>query len=192
METKTLNKSRKSIGNILSSYSFVLIALAIFLAYLVVNGGATTWSGVMNILRHTAVVGIISFGMGLAIITGGIDLSVGAVAALAGMIASIAVTSGVPVPFAIILGILVGAACGAFSGFFVAVTGLPNFITTLGTMQIARGLALLVTKGTPVFGLPASFSIIGGARIGGLIPVAGLIWIALTVIFALILKYTTY
>ncbi|MGI6020742.1 MAG: ABC transporter permease [Lachnospiraceae bacterium] len=185
-------KSKVTFGDILKKYNLVFLLLLFVIVSAILSPNFLKAANILNMLQQCSTAGVIGMGMTLVIITGGIDLSVGAVAALAGMIASISVTAGVPVPFAIILGILVGAACGAFSGFFVAVTGLPNFITTLGTMQIARGLALLVTKGTPVFGLPASFSIIGGARIGGLIPVAGLIWIALTVIFALILKYTTY
>ena len=71
-QTKKPGLNKKGIAAWINNYSFILIALAIFIAYLFINHGATTWSGVMNILRHSAVVGIMAFGMGLVIITGGI------------------------------------------------------------------------------------------------------------------------
>ena len=78
-QAKKPGLNKKGIAAWINNYSFILIALAIFIAYLFINHGATTWSGVMNILRHSAVVGIMAFGMGLVIITGGIDLSLGTV-----------------------------------------------------------------------------------------------------------------
>ena len=86
-------KKTVSIGKLASSYIFVLIFLSIFVAYLIINQGATTWSGVMNILRHSAVVGILSFGMGLVIITGGIDLSVGSMLSLGGGLTVVVIMS---------------------------------------------------------------------------------------------------
>ena len=74
-QAKKPGLNKKGIAAWINNYSFILIALAIFIAYLFINHGATTWSGVMNILRHSAVVGIMAFGMGLVIITGGIDLT---------------------------------------------------------------------------------------------------------------------
>jgi ribose transport system permease protein len=76
--------AKKKINGTLNAYSFTLIFAAILIAYLIINSGATTWNGVMNILRHSAVVGIVAFGMGLVIITGGIDLSVGSMLSLVG------------------------------------------------------------------------------------------------------------
>ena len=86
MSKTNLSQGRpaRSLSRVLGNYSFIFIFVAILLAYLVVNAGATTWNGVMNILRHSTVVGIIAFGMGLAIITGGIDLSVGSMLSLIG------------------------------------------------------------------------------------------------------------
>ena len=81
---KTLQNKKGQLSALIGNYSFILIFAAIFVGYLIINQGATTWSGVMNILRHSAVVGIIAFGMGLVIITGGIDLSVGSMLALIG------------------------------------------------------------------------------------------------------------
>ena len=73
-----------SVTKTLGNYCFIFIFLCILIAYLIINGGATTWNGVMNILRHSTIVGTIAFGMGLVIITGGIDLSVGSTIALVG------------------------------------------------------------------------------------------------------------
>ena len=82
--TAQAQRGKKSLTKTLGNYSFILIFAVILIAYLIINGGATTLSGVMNILRHSAVVGIMAFGMGLVIITGGIDLSVGSMLAMIG------------------------------------------------------------------------------------------------------------
>ena len=84
--TAQAQRGKKSLTKTLGNYSFILIFAVILVAYLIINGGATTLSGVMNILRHSAVVGIMAFGMGLVIITGGIDLSVGSMLAMNGSV----------------------------------------------------------------------------------------------------------
>ena len=95
------------------------------------------------------------------IITGGIDLSSGSVLALAGVAAALLVKSGVPVPVAMLGGILVGAMCGAVNGFCITQLKLPPFIATLGMMLIARGLALQVTGARAISGLGESFGELG-------------------------------
>ena len=80
---------------------------------------------------------------------------------------------------------------GLITGILISKFGLPDFIATLAMMEIARGAALLTTEGVPVFGLPSSFKFIGGGFIGK-VSVSGIIWIILTVVFALMLKYTSF
>lgn len=129
--------------------------------------------------------------MTVVIIIGGIDLSVGSVAAFAGMISAILISKGMPAVIAVLAGVLLGAALGLITGILISKFGLPDFIATLAMMEIARGAALLTTEGVPVFGLPSSFKFIGGGFIGK-VSVSGIIWIILTVVFALMLKYTSF
>ncbi|PZX10849.1 monosaccharide ABC transporter membrane protein (CUT2 family) [Palleronia aestuarii] len=127
-------------------------------AFLSVNNGLT-------ILLQTSVIGILGIGMTMVIITGGIDLSVGSVLALAGVISGFAVKAGLPVFPAMTLGMLAGAACGLFNGFVITRMRIPPFVATLGMMLIARGLALQLTGATPVSGLGRSFGMLGNGAL---------------------------
>ena len=186
-----MKSSKISIGDIIKKYNLLFLLLLFVVISAILSKNFLKPANLLNMLQQCSTAGAIGIGMTLVIITGGIDLSVGAVAALAGMITSLTVSADMGTFVGIVAGIAIGAACGIFNGFFISYVGLPNFITTMGTMEIARGLALLVTKGTPVFGLSNEFHIVGGGRIGN-VPIAGIIWIILTIIFALVLRFTTY
>lgn len=129
-------------------------------------------SNLINVIRQTAVNGIIAVGMTLVILTGGIDLSVGAVLALSGVVAASGVTGGQPVIVAMLEALALGAILGALNGIAVAWLRLPPFITTLGMMTVARGLALSYTQGRPITGFPEPFRWLGTGWLGPLpIPV---------------------
>lgn len=101
----------------------------------------------------------------LVIITGGIDLSVGAILALSGVVAALAVKAGVPVPLAMLAGVVVGTLCGMANGFSVTVLKLPPFIATLGMMLVARGIALQITDARAIGGLGESFAELGNGSL---------------------------
>ena len=125
MSNKKLSNNKGQLGSLLSGYSFVLIFVAILVGYLIINMGATTWSGVMNILRHSAVVGIMAFGMGLVIITGGIDLSVGSMLALVCSM-SVVIFNKTNNPFVtLIFALALGAACGLINGLLIGKVKMP-------------------------------------------------------------------
>ena len=120
------NKKSISIGKTIGNYSFVLIFLAIFVSYLIINKGATTWSGVMNILRHSAVVGILAFGMGLVIITGGIDLSVGSMLSLVGGLTVVVFNNTHNAFLTLLFALAAGTACGLINGLFIGVAKIDR------------------------------------------------------------------
>jgi ribose transport system permease protein len=99
------------------------------------------------------------------IITGGIDLSVGSVLALSGVVAALAVKAGMPVTVGMLLGVVIGALCGAVNGLCVTRMRLPPFIATLGMMLVARGLALQITGARPVSGLGEAFGVLGNGAL---------------------------
>lgn len=134
------NKLLKFLSASWSGYSFVFIFLAIFLIYYISNDGVT-WHGAMNILRHTAVIGIIALGMGLVIITGEIDLSVGSALPLVGGFAVIVFNITNSIPITLLFAITLGLFCGLFNGILVGITKIPSFIVTLATMLIFRSLS---------------------------------------------------
>ena len=112
--TAHAQRGKKSLTKTLGNYSFILIFAFILIAYLIINAGATTLSGVMNILRHSAVVGIMAFGMGLVIITGGIDLSVGSMLAMIGGLGVVAFNASNSIFLTLLTVLVVGCALGFF------------------------------------------------------------------------------
>lgn len=114
-----------------------------------------------NLSRSFSWLAIAAIGQGMVIIIGGIDLSVGATMALAGLVAGRSMQLGLPVAPAILLGLLVGAAAGWLNGVLVARFRLPTFVVTLGTMGIQRGLAFGITGGWSVTNMPAGFLRVG-------------------------------
>lgn len=120
-----------------------------------------TWSNLSNISRAFSWIAIAAFGESMVIIIGGIDLSVGAVMALAGLISALCLHHGFPEPLAVIAGILTGGLVGWVNGTMVGRVRLPPFIVTLGTMSITRGIAFGLTGGWPVRNLPQGFRALG-------------------------------
>ena len=147
---------------------FALIALIAFFQWR--TGGLTlTPDNVNNIIQGNAYVLVLAIGMVLVIIAGHIDLSVGSIAAFVGIVVALAITDwGLPWPVAILLGIGVGALCGAWQGLWVAYVGIPAFIVTLAGMLIFRGLNQWIGKSNTV-PVPEGFQVIGA----GSLPVWG-------------------
>ena len=125
-----------------------------------------TVSNLLNIAEQTSINAIVAVGMTFVILSGGIDLSVGSIVALSGVVLGTALQGGQPMPVALLLALAVGLACGLGNGALISWGGLPPFIVTLGTMSIARGAALLFTEGRPVSGFDASFRVLATGRVG--------------------------
>ncbi len=125
-------------------------------------------SNLLNVLEQTAINAVIAVGMTFVIVSGGIDLSVGSIVAFSGVLLASALQSGLPLPVAIVVGLLAGAACGLVNGALVTVGRLPPFIATLGMMSVARGAALVFTSGRPVSGFEADFRVLATSRVLGI------------------------
>jgi ribose transport system permease protein len=159
----------------------------IAVVFSVLSPSFLTWPNLANILQQSSINACIALGMTLVIISGGIDLSVGPVAALSATLGAAMMVAGVPVPIAIGGAILIGMGCGLFNGVLIAWGGLQPFIVTLGGLSLFRALALIYTGGTPIFGLPVEFrAITNGAVLGLPMPViivgclAFVAWVVLT------------
>ncbi|NLX07409.1 MAG: ABC transporter permease [Phycisphaerae bacterium] len=116
-----------------------------------------------NVAGQTAVLAVAAVGMTFIIISGGIDLSVGSVVALAGVYAAMVLAEGYGLVLGLTAGLATGAVCGLVNGLIITRGHLPPFIVTLGMMEIVRGLALESANGMPVTNLPRAFSRIGNA-----------------------------
>jgi ribose transport system permease protein len=148
-----------------------------------------TERNLVNILQQSSINGCIAIGMTLVIISGGIDLSVGPVAALAAVISASLLMAGFPVPVVLLSALAVGLLCGMVNGSLIAYGGLQPFIVTLGTLSLFRALALIYTGGNPVLGLPNEFRHLFASEIFGL-PVPVIVVAVLAVAATVLLKKT--
>lgn len=146
---------------------------------------------IVNVLRSMSFTFMIGIAMTFVLIAGGLDLSVGPVVALGGIISSLAVTNGVPVFLSILLGTATGALIGIINGFIIVRFDIPALIVTLGMMYIGKALVLVITQGRPIYPLPDEFKIIGQGTIG-ILPNIVIIAVILALIGAFVLTKTTY
>jgi ribose transport system permease protein len=157
----------------------LIVLLVLFGAMTLASDEFLTADNMANLARQVAIFGIIAVGQLLVILTAGIDLSVGSVLGLTGCVTAQLLVEGMPVPLAIVVGLLVGVVLGLFNGSLVAYGKLPPFIVTLGMLGIARGLVLVLTDASTVQPLPDSF---GNIANGDFIGLPNLLWIFLVVV----------
>ena len=144
-----MNKKKMDI-EFIRKYGILLVLVVMWVLLAAVSPTFRTTTNVVNILRQVSVNGIIAIGMTFVIMTGGIDLTVGSLVAVAGVIAgSILVANPNNVVFAVVAGIVACALFGAMNGFFVAYMEVPPFVATLAGMTIARGFAYVYSDGKP-------------------------------------------
>ena len=164
-----------------------LIVLVIAMSAL--SGDFMTTDNLLNVGVQAAVTAILAFGVTFVIVSAGIDLSVGSVAALSATVLAWSATSqGVPVAIAVVLAIATGIACGLVNGFLISYGKLPPFIATLAMLSVARGLSLVVSQGSPI-ALPGSVSHLGDT-LGGWLPVPVLVMVVMGLITAFVLGRT--
>lgn len=190
----------RSVAKILIDYIFVLIFLGILGAYLIINAGATTINGVMNILRHSTVVGVMAFGMGLVIITGGIDLSVGSMLSLLGGVGVTVFNATNSIVLTLFSVLVAGLCLGFINGFLIGKVKMPPFIVTLATMLIYRSISqyYLRTLKLSIYNMDGTLSSydpiyhFGQLKVGGLVPMAGIVLLAVTAVMVFLSTSTKF
>lgn len=149
-----------------------------------------TLGNLAAIARQTAVITIMAMGMTLVMVSGGIDLSVGSIVGLSGVIGALSMTHGSPVLVGILIFVAVGAASGLLNGAAITWLRIPAFIVTLGAMGIYRGLGLYISDGNAVVGLPQGFGYLAEKSFLGFVPLPLLIVLAIALIVHFILDST--
>jgi ribose transport system permease protein/inositol transport system permease protein len=153
--------NQSAVTKIFRDFGLLILFLFVILVLSIISPTFRLPRNLLNIVKQASVNGILAMGMMMVVISGGIDLSMGSVVGFAGVCAALC---GHPNQFPLIVPILAalgaGAAIGLINGVGVAYGELPPFIITLGTMSVARGLALVFSKGIPVIGLSDSFQVI--------------------------------
>jgi ribose transport system permease protein len=153
-----------------------LTLIVLFVGLSVGSPHFLTGPNLSSVVRQTAVINIMALGMTLIIVSGGIDLSVGAILAFGGLMGSMAMERGVPIPAAVLIGIVSGGFWGLTNGVLITRLRINPFIVTLGTLGIVRGITLIVSNGLPVHQIPQKFSYLGE---GNLLGVPFVLWVLL-------------
>jgi len=151
-----------------------------------------TANNLLTVALQISILAIAAIGQTFTILTAGIDLSVGSIGALAGVIAAgLAVRNGIPALPAMAAGLVIGAMLGAVSGLLIVRGNIPPFVATLAMLAIGRGLTLVYTGGYPIAGLPADFTHWGTGSLGP-IPVPVIVLLAVFAVSHFVLRYTRF
>lgn len=175
---------------VLESQEFMILVFIVIVSTVfgVVSDNFCVLSNIQLILSQVAINGICAIGVSMVIFLGGIDLSSGSILALCAACSGMITNAGMPLIITLICSILIGMGCGVLNGFLVARLRIPPIIATLASMNVIRGLAIIVTGGEWITGFPKSFNVIGQGRIFG-IPIPFIIFIAVTVVAFLLFRY---
>ena len=155
--------------------SMLLILIAMWFVLSLLSPYFFTVGNLSEITLQTAVIGIIAAGETLIIISGGIDLSVGSIFACSGVLGGLVFQNTANLPAALLTTIICGGLLGLANGFFITRLRVPPFIATLGMLGIARGFALIFSRGIPIFGLSEPYLWIGQGKVLNFIPVPTII-----------------
>ena len=185
-KSRLMQVGREMFGN-LKAFSVLILLL---IAFSLLNGNFVRTNNLITILQQSSHVAILAYAETLVIITGGIDLSLGSILGLSGVVVGKLLLAGAPIPLAVLGALTVGGLCGLLNGFLVAKAKLVPFIATLGMQNIARGVAYVVTNSLPISGLPEDFYYIGGGKIG-IIPVPVVVMLVLAAMFSFMMNKCT-
>lgn len=183
--------NKKKLINQINIYRSVLILLVICIFATILSPSFLSVTNLFNVFKQITVAGVVGCGMTFVILTGGIDLSVGSILGLSGVLAAGVLESTGNTAFAIVLALAVGILCGAVNGFFVSFCEIPPFISTLGMMTLLRGCVLVYTKGSPISIKSDAYKFFGKGAIAG-IPVPVVILILLFLLAHYILTQTSF
>ncbi|HEY0793550.1 MAG TPA: ABC transporter permease [Chthoniobacterales bacterium] len=172
--------------------SMLVILAAMFLVLSRLSPYFFTVGNLSDITLQTAVIGIIAAGETLIIISGGIDLSVGSIFACSGVVGGIVLQKTASVPAGLLATVLFGGVLGFFNGLFITRLRVPPFVATLGMLGMARGAALILSRGIPIFGLSSQYLWIGQGKIFDLIPVPTIILLMVFALTFFVAHYTRF
>ena len=176
----------------ISEYFIVIIFIALVVVLGLLKPSFLSGGNIVNILKQTSIVGILSFGMMFVIICGGFDMSVGSIIAFTGILAALLGQGNLPLIVPFIVACLAGLGVGLINGVGVAVGNLPPFIMTLGTMTAVRGLALLVSNGKPITGISEAYKKVTSLMLLGKIPMLAVFFVIVIAVCSFVLAKTVF
>jgi len=194
---RALSSSSSSFAlRLITDYGIIVAFIIEVAAFALIAPRFFTFSNGINVALQVAITGILAAGMTMVILTGGIDLSVGSVVALTGVLSAFLMKAGLISPaldllIVIAVAVAVGACFGAFSGLAVSKLNFPPFVVTLALMTICRGIAFIMTDGFSVGDLPSTFNYLGQGHIGP-VPVLVIIMAVIFILSHVVLTRTRF
>lgn len=171
----------------------LLVTILAGIAVHLITGNFFTAYNISTLSRQASFVIIVAFGQTLVLLTGGIDLSVAAVGSVSAMTAAILmVNHNVNPAVAILVSCLIGLGLGLINGLFIAYLRLTPFIVTLATAEIYKGIVYIVTKGSPIVGIPENVQFVANGVLGGFLPMIVIIMVAICIALTIMLRYTKF
>lgn len=180
----------KRIQNKVPEFNIILIGILLLVVLAIANPIFISFGNIRNLLRQTAIIGVIAVGMTFVIISSGIDLSVGSILALAGLLCAMFIQANIPVVIALLLATVISVLLGILTGLLIHKGKVPAFIATLGSMFIVRGAVMLLSKANKV-PVPKSFEKFAVKNWFG-IPAMVYVWLIVIIIGIVIAKRTTF
>ena len=175
-----------------SKFGIVLVMIVLTVIFTSMEPGFISTANIINIIRQASIMIIVACGATFVMVAGGIDVSVGGVACLTGIIVAKLLSIGMPVALALLLGAGVGGVLGLCSGMMVSHFHIAPMIATLAIMNLANGAANLTTGGTAVYNLPESFIMLGRGYIAGIIPLQVIIMLGIAAVSFFVLSKTAF
>ena len=167
--------------------------LIISVALSIVSRDFLTLDNLLNVMRQASINALIAFGMTLVILLGGIDLSAGSVLALSSVIIATLLSAGTPAIVATLAGLVAGGLMGFANGLVISKGKVAPFIATLGSMTVLRGLALVVSNGSPISSFNSDFfSLLGGGYVARLVPIPVVLMLVMFGVFWVLLRKTVF
>lgn len=203
MDGKLLSGKRRYMAADRSILQLLLIAIVVFIIMALLNSGKfLTLLNIESMAYQFPELGIISLGMMIAMLSGGIDLSIVSIANMASILMGLILTKMMPqnaannqivlfVAFALLISLLTGLISGLINGFLIAHVGIPAILATLGTSQILTGIAIVITKGYAVPGFPEIFLKIGNSKLF-IFPIPFLVFLACAIVLFFLLQKSSF
>ncbi len=181
-----LNKNWRAI---IANYGIYIGFFGLIVALSLITDRFLTFRNLLNVAEQASLISIVGIGMTMVILMGEIDLSVGSIVALSGVVTGGSLSGGLGLPISLLIGLGAGLGLGLVNGIITVYGEIPSFIVTLGMLSVAKGLTLLYTGGKPVWGFGDVFKFIGGGKLFG-VPLPVIIAACLYILALVILNFT--
>ncbi len=178
------------LGDFMGRYAISVVFIGLLVVLLITSPDFRDPRNLWNVLQQNSIIGIVALGMLVMMISGGFDLSVGAIGAASAVVAAYAFVN-FSIPFGVVGGLLIGLLIGSANGILIAKVGINPFVTTLGMQVFVQGLLFVATDARPIYGLPSEFTFIGLGRIGP-VPVAAIIYGVVAVAVWILLRFSRF